>query len=149
MKIEPLSVAVHAVVNIGNFRATQTIAVWGAGPVGLLCMAVAKALGAARVIAIDIVPSRLEFAKNYAATDVFLPPAPKPNESGMEYSKRCADVMMGEFCLRERGGVDVVDVAVDASGAEPSIQTALHVVKVGGTFVQVHPTAVQSTPLEY
>ena len=103
-------------------------------------MAVAKALGAARVIAIDIVSSRLEFAKNYAATDIFLPPPPNPNEGGMEYSKRCAQVLMKEFGLRERGGVDVVDMVVDASGAEPSIQTALHVVKVGGTFVQVHFT---------
>jgi D-xylulose reductase len=103
-------------------------------------MAVAKALGAARVIAIDIVSSRLEFAKNYAATDTFLPPSPNPKESGMEYSKRCAETMMKEFSLQERGGVDVVDVVVDASGAEPSIQTALHVVKAGGTFVQVRPT---------
>jgi len=135
--IEPLSVAVHAVANIGNFRATQTIAVWGAGPVGLLCMAVAKALVAVRVIGIDIVPSRLEFAKNYAATDVFLPPSPNENESKMEYSKRCAEVMMKEFGLQGRGGNNVVDVVVDASGAEASIQTALHVVKVGGTLVQL------------
>ena len=107
---------------------------------GLLCMAVAKALGAARVIGIDIVPSRLEFAKNYAATDVFLPPARNPNESKMEYSKRCADTMMKEFGLQERGGANTIDVAVDASGAEPSIQTSLHVVKAGGTFVQVRST---------
>ena len=107
---------------------------------GLLCMAVAKALGAARVIGIDIVSSRLEFAKKYAATDVFLPPAPSQNESPMEYSKRCADTMMKEFGLEERGGINTVDVVVDASGAEPSIQTALHVVKAGGTLVQVHST---------
>lgn len=141
MQVEPLSVAVHAVANIGNFRATQTIAVWGAGPVGLLCMAVAKALGATRVIAIDIVASRLEFAKSYAATDTFLPPAANPNETNMEYSKRCAETMMKEFGLQERGGINTVDVVVDASGAEPSIQTGLHVVKVGGTFVQVHSTS--------
>jgi len=140
VQIEPLSVAVHAVANLANFRATQTIAVWGAGPVGLLCMAVAKALGAARVIAIDIVPSRLGFAKGYVATDVFLPPALNPDENTMEYSKRCADAMIKEFGLQERGGVNTVDVAVDASGAEPSIQTALHVVKAGGTFVQVRFT---------
>jgi D-xylulose reductase len=103
-------------------------------------MAVAKALGAARVIAVDIVSSRLELAKNYAATDIFLPPAPNPNEGKMGYSKRCADAMMKEFGLQERGGANTVDVAVDASGAEPSIQTALHLVKAGGTFVQVHPT---------
>lgn len=102
-------------------------------------MAVAKALGAARVIAIDIVSSRLEFAKSYAATDVFLPPLPNPNESGMVYSKRCAGTMMKEFGLQERGGNNVVDVVVDASGAESSIQTGLHVVKAGGSFVQVRP----------
>ena len=112
-------------------------------------MAVAKALGAARVIAIDIAPSRLDFAKNYAATDVFLPPTANPNESGLEYSKRCADTMMKEFCLRERGGVSVVDVVVDASGAEPSIQTALHMVKVGGTFVQVRPAGYLVLPVRY
>ena len=104
-------------------------------------MAVAKALGAARVIAIDIVASRLEVAKNYAATDIFLPPAANPNETNMVYSKRCADAMMKEFGLQERGGINTVDVVVDASGAEPSIQTALHVVKAGGTFVQVHSTS--------
>ena len=141
MQIEPLSVAVHAVANIGNFRATQTIAVWGAGPVGLLCMAVAKALGATRVIAIDIVASRLEFAKNYAATDIFLPPTANPNETNMDYSKRCAEMILKEFGLQERGGINTVDVVVDASGAERSIQTALHVVKVGGTHVQVHSTS--------
>jgi D-xylulose reductase len=103
-------------------------------------MAVAKALGAVRVIAVDINSSRLEFAKIYAATDIFLPPTPTPNESRMEYSKRCADIMMEEFGLQERGGVNVVDVVVDASGAEPSIQTGLHLVKAGGTFVQVLPT---------
>ena len=103
-------------------------------------MAVAKAIGAVRVIAIDIVPSRLAFAKSYVATDTFLPPPRNPNEAGMEYSKRCADTMMKEFGLQERGGANTVDVAVDASGAEPSIQTALHVVKAGGTFVQVRST---------
>lgn len=112
-------------------------------------MAVAKALGAARVIAIDIVSSRLDFAKNYAATDIFLPPTANPNESGMEYSKRCADTMMKEFGLQERGGVNVVDVVVDASGAEPSIQTALHLVKAGGTFVQVRPMDYAVLSLNY
>ena len=111
-------------------------------------MAVARALGAARVIGIDIVPSRLEFAKNYAATDIFLPPARNSNEDKMEYSKRCADAMMKEFGLEERGGTNTVDVAVDASGAEPSIQTALHLVKVGGTFVQVYPTLHAVPPVK-
>jgi len=41
----------------------DTIAVWGAGPVGLLAMKSAYLLGAERVIAIDKVPYRLQMAK--------------------------------------------------------------------------------------
>jgi D-xylulose reductase len=40
--IEPLAVGVHSVANIAGVKAGQTVAVFGAGPVGLLCMAVAK-----------------------------------------------------------------------------------------------------------
>jgi len=54
----------------------QVCIVFGAGPVGLLCMAVAKALGARRVIAVDINQERLDFAKSYAATDIYLPVRP-------------------------------------------------------------------------
>jgi D-xylulose reductase len=61
--IEPLSVGVHSVAAIGQLRSNQTCVVFGCGPVGLVCMAVARALGARRVIAVDIVPHRLEFAK--------------------------------------------------------------------------------------
>ena len=86
--MEPLSVAVHAVNTLAQLRANQTIAIFGCGPVGLLCMAVAKALGARRVIAVDIVPSRLEFAKSYAATETYLPPKPIEGESKMQYSER-------------------------------------------------------------
>ena len=62
--MEPLSVAMHAISTVAKLRANQTVAIFGCGPVGLLCMAVAKALGASRIIAVDIVPSRVEFAVN-------------------------------------------------------------------------------------
>jgi threonine dehydrogenase-like Zn-dependent dehydrogenase len=44
----------------------DTIAVWGAGPVGLLAMKCAYLLGAERVIAIDKVPYRLQMAREKA-----------------------------------------------------------------------------------
>lgn len=68
--MEPLAVGVHAVHNLGQFRSGQSVIIFGAGPVGLLCMAVAKGLGARRVVAVDINDERLAFAKSYAATDV-------------------------------------------------------------------------------
>ena len=103
---------------------------------GLLCMAVAKALGASRIIAVDINPARLEFAKSYVATDIYLPPAPDPNETKVEYSKRAAEGLKQALGIADRGPT-AIDVVIEASGAEVSIQTALFVVKTGGTYVQV------------
>ena len=134
--MEPSAVAVHALKYLAKLQPNETVAVWGCGPVGLLCMAVARALGARRVIAVDIVPSRLEFAKGYAATDTFLPPKPEQGESKIAYSERSAGIMMKELGLETRG-VNTVDVVIEASGAEVSIQTGMYVVKIGGTFVQV------------
>lgn len=127
---------IHSVSNLGRFRANQSIAVFGCGPVGLLCMAVAKALGASRIIAVDIVPARLEFAKQYAATDTYLPVKPLDGESKIDYSRRNAENMQKELGIEERGS-KAIDLVIDASGAEVSIQTGLYIVKAGGTFVQV------------
>ncbi|KAJ8076254.1 hypothetical protein PM082_000673 [Marasmius tenuissimus] len=63
--MEPLAVAIRAVSSLSNFTANQSVAVFGRKPVYLLCMAVAKALGGARIIIIDVQESRLEFAKAY------------------------------------------------------------------------------------
>ncbi|CCM03159.1 uncharacterized protein FIBRA_05281 [Fibroporia radiculosa] len=134
--MEPLSVAVHAVANIAGLRSNQSVAVFGAGPVGLLCMAVAKALGARRVIAIDIVPARLEFAKGFAATETFVPPKMEPGEARMRYSERNAKKMTEDLGIEERGP-NSIDLVVDASGAEVSIQTGIIIAKMGGTFVQL------------
>ncbi|KAJ7047255.1 xylitol dehydrogenase [Mycena alexandri] len=134
--MEPLAVGIHSVSNLGGFRANQSIAIFGCGPVGLLCMAVAKALGAARIIAVDIVPSRLEFAKEYAATDTYVPIPANEGESKIDYSQRNGDAMKQQLGIEDRGS-KAIDLVIDASGAEVSIQTAFQIVKAGGTFVQV------------
>jgi D-xylulose reductase len=134
--MEPLSVGIHSVFKLGGFHANQSIAVFGCGPVGLLCMAVAKALGASRVIGVDIVPERLQFAKDYAATDIYLPIKSHDGEPRMEYSRRNADAMKATLNIMDRGSKGI-DLVIDASGAEASIQTALYLVKFGGTYVQV------------
>ncbi|KAF4619831.1 hypothetical protein D9613_005325 [Agrocybe pediades] len=132
--MEPLAVGVHSVSNLGGFRANQSIAVFGCGPVGLLCMAVAKALGASRVIAVDIVEARLDFAKQYAATETYLPPKMEEGESRPDYSRRNAALMKEKLGISDRGSQSI-DLVIDASGAEVSIQTGFYIVKAGGTFV--------------
>ena len=48
-----------------NIKPGDTVAVWGAGPVGLFAMASAYMLGAEKVIAIDRFPERLKLARDY------------------------------------------------------------------------------------
>jgi D-xylulose reductase len=98
-------------------------------------MAVAKAIGASRIIAVDILQSRLDFAKKYAATDVFRPPALQEGEPATVYSQRAADLLRANLGVEDRGN-KAIDVVIDASGAEVSIQTGILIVKFGGTFVQ-------------
>jgi D-xylulose reductase len=113
--MEPLSVAIHSVSNLGNFRANQSIAIFGCGPIGLVCMAVAKALGASRIIAVDIVPSRVDFAKSYAATETYLSSAsgPEPGESKLDYSERIAVAMKKQLGIENRGPKSI-DLIIDA-----------------------------------
>jgi len=136
VQIETLALGVHAVLSVGKIIVNQNVAVFGAGPIGLLCMAVAKACGASRVIGIDIVRSRLDFARKYVATDVFFPPHPKAGESKIEFSGRVAAIITKELNIPDRGD-NSLDLVIDASGAEVCIQTGLFLVRQGGTFVQV------------
>ena len=71
--MEPLSVAVHSLRTVGGLRTGDTCLIFGAGPVGLLAMGVAKGLGAKKIIAVDINEERLQFAKTYAATHTYIP----------------------------------------------------------------------------
>lgn len=99
-------------------------------------MAVARALGASRIIAVDINPDRLRFAKQYAATQTYLPVEANEGESVIDFFKRNAKHMKNQLQIDDRGERSI-DLVVDASGAEASVQTALYVAKAGGTFVQV------------
>ena len=120
--MEPLSVAVH-IVRQARVTPGQSVVVFGAGPVGLLCCAVATAFGASKVIAVDIQESRLEFARGYATTATFMP-------------EKVAATENAERLRRENGLGAGADVAIDASGAEPSVHTGIHVLRNGGTYVQ-------------
>lgn len=120
--IEPLAVAVH-IVKQATVQPGQSVIVMGAGPVGLLCAAVAKAYGASKVVSVDIVQSKLDFAKDFASTHTYLSQRIAPEENAK--------------AIKEQVGLPKgADVVIDASGAEPSIQTSLHAVRVGGTYVQ-------------
>lgn len=120
--VEPTSVAVH-IAKQGGVKTGDKVVVFGAGPVGLLCIAVSKAFGAQQVVAVDIVDERVKFAEKYAGVKSFVP--------GRVGAEENAKRLIEEHQL----GVGA-DVVIDASGAEPSVQTGLLVVRNGGTYVQ-------------
>ncbi|KAL2808529.1 chaperonin 10-like protein [Aspergillus granulosus] len=120
--MEPLGVAVH-IVRQASVTPGQTVVVFGAGPVGLLCCAVAKAFGATKIISVDIQKPRLEFAKRFAATSIFEPSKVPATENAARIIEE-NDLGRG------------ADVAIDASGVEPSVHTGIHVLRPGGTYVQ-------------
>ena len=105
----------------GGFRAGDTVAVIGVGPVGVVHVAKAALLGASRVIGVDRFDARLSIASDLGATDCVVA-ADGTNVAG-EISR-----------LTEGRGVDVV---VDATGHPSSFETAMSVLRDGGTLLEV------------
>ncbi|AAW40827.1 hypothetical protein CNBA2420 [Cryptococcus deneoformans B-3501A] len=134
--MEPLSVATHAVANIGGMRTGWNVLITGAGPVGLLAMAVAKGLGAGKVIAVDINEERLHFAKQYAATDTYIPIPPNEGESRGDHAVRAAEDLLRSTGTPARGPGSI-DLVVDATGAETCVLMGLNAIKPGGIYVQI------------
>ena len=66
--LEPLQVGVHA-NNLVRVRPGETVAVVGAGCIGLGCMQVARIAGAGRIIVTDKLDYRLKLARKLGATD--------------------------------------------------------------------------------
>jgi S-(hydroxymethyl)glutathione dehydrogenase/alcohol dehydrogenase len=61
---------VGAVVNTAKVKPGDTVAVYGCGGVGLNVIQGAALSGAARIIAVDLSPAKLELAKTFGATDL-------------------------------------------------------------------------------
>lgn len=121
--VEPTAVAVHS-ARLAEIKYGQDVVVTGCGTIGLLCAAVAKAFGARRVILVDILENKLEFAKTFVECETFLADVESASED-------TAASLLESFGIT--GGVDAV---IEASGAQSSIQTGIYVLKGGGSYVQ-------------
>ena len=70
--IEPCAVLIHAVERAkttGILRFNSRVVVQGCGPIGLICIAVLRAMGTENIVAVDGEAKRLEFAKLMGATE--------------------------------------------------------------------------------
>ncbi|MFI9807023.1 L-idonate 5-dehydrogenase [Streptomyces sp. NPDC052301] len=110
---EPLSVALHALRRAGE-PAGRHVLVTGAGPIGCLVVAAAKAAGAARVTVTDLVPEALRYA-----------------------AVAGADTLVRADDPEDAGWPEEVDVAVEASGVAAGLDTCVRLVRRGGVVVQL------------
>ena len=117
--IEPCSVAVRA-VRLSNQKLGDTVAILGAGPIGLLCMQAARAAGAGMVIVSEPVPARREAAKLLGADAVVDP----LSDSGVE------DIMD----LTDGAGPHIV---YECAASRTTLDTAFNIVRKKGNVMLV------------
>jgi S-(hydroxymethyl)glutathione dehydrogenase/alcohol dehydrogenase len=80
-----------SVLNTARVSAGETVVIFGAGGVGLNAMSGARIAGATRIVAIDIMPKRLEAAKRFGATDIIDSTKSEPVEAVRELLRGGAD----------------------------------------------------------
>jgi L-iditol 2-dehydrogenase len=117
--LEPLGVAIHA-VDLAHLKPGYTVAVLGAGPIGLLIAAMAKVSGASAIYMTEPLAYRRQFALDYVA-DAAL----NPYEKG-------TDVVAKIMRLTGSRGVDV---AFEAAGAPETPQQAAALARPGGKVI--------------
>jgi L-iditol 2-dehydrogenase len=120
--IEPLACVVRGQRSAG-LRPGQTVAVFGSGISGVLHIALAKALGAGRIIATDIAPFRLALARRFGADAAFDAREDVPR------------------LVREASGGRPADLVVVCAGTLAPFKQALASVDRGGTVLCFATTA--------
>jgi threonine 3-dehydrogenase len=111
--LDPLGNAVHSV--LAGEVAAKTVAITGAGPIGLFAIAVARAVGATTIFAIEVNEHRRKIARAMKA-DYVLDPA----------SEDVRTIIMDSTA-----GLGV-DIVLEMAGHPDAIRTAFNIVRRGG-----------------
>lgn len=129
--VEPLAVMLH-VLELTGISLGDTVAVMGAGPIGLLIASVARLTGASRIFIADKLPHRLRIAREMGVADVTL-------DVNVD---RVPQAILDH--TRGRG----VDLVFDCAAARESFNTALAVARVGGRVILIGIPSESNIPLD-
>jgi L-iditol 2-dehydrogenase len=115
--VEPLAVAIHS-LKLATAEAGETVAVWGAGAIGLLTIASLKMAGVGRIWAVDPVAHRRELALHLGADAAIDPAAVDPVKQ----------------ISADTGGRGL-DLTIDCAAKEDTVNQAIRAVRHGGRVV--------------
>ena len=118
----------------GGIHQGDSVVVTGVGPVGLFAIVLAAQSGAAKVIATDISPTRLEFAKKWGATDVINSADFKDPAERVKY-------------IRDLCGGRGADVVIECSGSLAVFAENLDLLAWYGKYVIVGQTSEDAIPV--
>jgi L-iditol 2-dehydrogenase len=116
--LEPLGVAIHA-VDLARLRVGYSLAILGAGPIGLLILQMARLAGADPIFVSDRYPWRLKLAARFGGIPIHC--------TREDVVRRVQQETVG------RG----VDVAIEAAWADASVGEAAELLRLGGRLVLV------------
>ncbi|HET9948623.1 MAG TPA: zinc-dependent alcohol dehydrogenase [Longimicrobiales bacterium] len=132
----------YQAAEMGGIREGDTVVVFGCGPVGLLAQKSAQLMGARRVIAVDRLPYRLEFARAYNGVETV---DFRDHDDPVAHLKELCDGRGPDVAI------DAVGLEADGSflhgllgrrlkleaGAATVVDWAIHTVRKGGTVVLI------------
>ncbi len=124
---EPFGNAVHACTKV-NLRGKR-VAIVGCGTIGLFAVAIARAMGANYIIGVEPMENHAEMARRLGA-DVVLNPTPGHGAG----SSHASDPELTERIRKLTDGVGV-DVALEMTGINSSVNNAIHAVRRGGDVI--------------
>lgn len=129
-----VSTGVGAVRNLGRVGPGDIVAVIGIGGIGVNALQAARLAGAARIIAVDVDPRKLETARRFGATDTVVV---------------ARGDSTGDITARIQSVLPRIDVVVECTGVPSSMEAAMRLPWVGGRAVMIGlppPDAVVSFP---
>jgi L-iditol 2-dehydrogenase len=121
---EPLAVAMHS-LRLASIRPGETVAVIGAGPIGLLTIAALRAAQAGRIWAVEPLAHRRDLARGIGA------------HAAIEPGEAAEEILRG---TGQRG----VDCAIDCAAGEHTTSQAIQLTRSAG---RVALTGIHSTPV--
>lgn len=117
----------YQAAEMGGIQKGDTVVVFGAGPVGIMAARCAWLFGAGRVIVIDQLDYRLEFAKNYANCEVY---NFRSLEDPVVFIKKTTDSLGADVCIDAVGAEAAGSALQTLTGRKMLLQagsaTALH-----------------------